>query len=332
MDLVVIKATKAFSDSIGMPLVLSRKLQELVKPSERNKIDNLQRALLGQRQKREQQPKYLPPIVYGRSEDDRVIQSVGFSSEDIGRITMDRTESFAFQSSTGEQRQYEVRIGLGKRESTFFIALKLDPPPQQPSLGQYNLTTFPSQREQQFGYQGYGNTYLPQHQVSYNYPQTMQSPSMQSPAMQMGSYDDRQDQGVMYRPMMSSTSSISQASPSMSSTIHNDVSYSRPSSSASASVLLRNEYQSMPSLNQPSRNDVTLRNDMLFEVQQVQQATPRTAPEEKFMLPPILNQGSPGVSTPTLTGGARDDRSGRLDIGGLLEKPFTSRRNSQREW
>lgn len=51
----------------------------------------------------------------------------------------------------------------------------------------------------------------------------------------------------------------------------------------------------------------------------------RPPQQVEYQLPPIRGQGQAGPSGEH-PGWQRDDRSGRVDIGGLIEKPDQSRR------
>jgi hypothetical protein len=147
-DFQVAKASRSFSEALGMPSLLARKLTEMVIPGDRDKLYRIQKIFEDERKQRE--PNYLPPI-YGRSEEDRVIQTIGVSTNDLSQFRADMIESLNFQGPDGQQRNFQVRMGLSKKESTFFVVLILDLPvtPQ----GMHHSLSSPFTREPQYGYQ-----------------------------------------------------------------------------------------------------------------------------------------------------------------------------------
>lgn len=126
MDMQLSKVSRAFCDAIGTPSVTGRKLLDTVAVNDRDKVYRLQRQLDEERQDRE--PNYLPPI-YGRSEEDRIIQSLGFGQEYLAQFRMNRQDVLTFQAPDGQQRPYPVRLSLEKRESIYFVVLVITGPP-----------------------------------------------------------------------------------------------------------------------------------------------------------------------------------------------------------
>lgn len=151
MEMQVAKSTKVFEETIGVQPVTSRNLQDIVSPSDRDKVFRLQRLFDDERRVRE--PNYLPPI-YLKYEEDRVIQSVGFGPEDVRQPEADRSEMITFQSPDGQQRTFQLRFGLAKKESTYFVVVVIDvpttPQPFHPSSSPY--TREPYHRDPQYGY------------------------------------------------------------------------------------------------------------------------------------------------------------------------------------
>lgn len=320
MDFQIIKATQAFCESIGYPSVVARKLQDLAVMNDRDKIEHLKEDFEVQRARRE--PQYLPPL-YGKDAEDRVIRSVGFGVEDVRRVPMGSHGVVTFQGMNGEHRSFELKVGLAKRDTTFFISLRLAPPPQDHASVQYSVSNFA--RDQQFGFQQpYQPAYSPQQFQQYQY----QPPMQVQPSPQQHTYDD--SQSSIYRPMMNTTTPIQQSMPLTTSMLNSDVSaYARPSSSAFMLMRSENSYAQPHYTPQAPRNDA-----LVQEPPQMQQARPMTAQSEHVQLPPIRNQGSPtlsnngmgSMSAPTST--FRDGPS-RLDIVGLLERPASQRRTSR---
>jgi hypothetical protein len=150
MEMQVSRASRTFCEATGNTSVTGRKLLEIVSLNDRDKVYRLQRLLEEEQQERE--PNYLPPI-YGKTEEERVIQSIGFGLEDLAQFHTDRRELLTFQGPDGQQRPCHVRLGLAKRESTYFVVLVI-PLPSTPAmtLGLYQLSSPPYSRESGYGF------------------------------------------------------------------------------------------------------------------------------------------------------------------------------------
>lgn len=122
MDLQISNATRSFSDFLGVPSLGGRKLLDIVSLADRDKVYRLQRVFEEERLERE--PNYLPPI-YGKPEEDRVIQSFGLNLDEVLPFRNERQELLTFQEPSGQQRSYQVRLGLAKKESTYYVVLIL---------------------------------------------------------------------------------------------------------------------------------------------------------------------------------------------------------------
>lgn len=336
MDFQIIKATQSFCDSIGFPSVITRKLVDMV--DERDKIEQLKQVFEAQRQKRAQ-PQYRQPI-HNKLDEDRAIQSIGFSNEELRRIQMDRHGTLTFHAMNGEPRPFDVKLGLGKKDAIFFVTIRLLPAQMQSTQQQhqYPVPNFSSSnistgRDQQYSgfQQPFQQPYTAQ-QLQYQYA----SPMAVHPSPQLHTYDEprsqsMQDQSFMYRPSMNSvntTTPIQQTIPLVTSTLNSEMSaYSRPSSSQTYG-------QAQYTPQAPSHS---------APIQDIGQVRPQTAQSGDLQLPPIRNQsqgsltimsgGNMGMMNSTSglnsAGGLRDDRSSRLDIGGLLERPVGQRRTSR---
>lgn len=272
MDMQIAKATLGFGETIGVQSVVARKFHDIVSANDRDKVFRLQRVFEDERRKRE--PNYLPPI-YLKFEEDRVIQSVGFGPEEMGQLRPDRQDMFTFQGPDGQQRTFQVRLGLAKKESTYFIVLLLNLPatPQtfsQPSSSPYSRESY--SRDSQYGYQT---------------PQQVFAQPGASPFMSNPSFGD--PRGEVYRtpgplgpniPPSTSMPAFAQAPP-------------RPDYSQ-----VQNPYQT--------------------PLSELPQAQPPPQRQHDLQLPPIRDQRSEGSASDLRRG---DIQSGRVDIGGLLEKP-----------
>lgn len=272
MEMQIAKASSGFGETIGVQSVVSRKMHDIVSASDRDKISRLQESL--EEEKRGREPTYLPPI-YLKIEEDRLIQSVSFGPEEMSQFKLDRQERIAFQGPDGQQRAFQVRVGLSKKESTYFIILLLDLPmtPQ---------------------------TYTPQSSYSRD-PQYGFAPSQQMsnpiPSQYMASlpFSDQRAEMPAYRGPAPLGSSM--PPPSM-----NMPTFTQPP--------MRQEYSQGPSSYQLPHTE-------LPPYQSPAQTHPQGQGHD-LQLPPIRGQHREGHSVDSTQ--RRDDRSSRVDIGGLLEK------------
>lgn len=291
MEMQVAKATKVFEETIGVQPVTSRKLHDIVSPADRDKVFRLQRIFEDERRVRE--PNYLPPI-YLKYEEDRVIQSVGFGPEEVNQFRLDRSEMITFQALDGQQRTFQIRFGLAKKESTYFVIVVISVPttPQtfhQPTSSPYSRDAYP--RDPQYGYQP-----QPVYQSSHPSASFMQNPP----------FGESQSNVTAYRTPGSLGSTISAPA---------NVSPFAQSSSQ------RPEYPPSQNQYQPPRSDLPQAQAQGQASMQTQtQAQAQSQRQRDLQLPPIRDQRGDEPS------GRRDDRA-RFDIGGLLENPDTSGRS-----
>lgn len=273
MEMQIAKSTSSFGETIGMQSILSRKFQEIVSPTDREKVVRLQRGF--EEERREREPNYLPPIYLVKFEEDRVIQSIGFSPDELSQARTDRQEMFTFQAADGQQRTFQVRFGLAKKESTYFIVVFLNVPAtpqafQQPSSSPYSRESY--SRDSQYGFQTSQQGYA-------------QNSSM-SPFAPAPSFGDPRSDMTAFRTPGPLGTNIPQSA-------------------------LGPQF-----IQTPARPE--------FPQGQIPYQTPRSElqpiaqRQQDLQLPPIRDQGQgPSVDSAR----RRDDRSGRVDIGGLLEKP-----------
>ena len=273
MDMQVAKATQGFGETIGIQSVVARKFHDIVSGNDRDKVFQLQR--LFEDERREREPNYLPPI-YLKFEEDRVIQSVGFGPEEMDQFRANRQDMFTFQGPDGQQRTFQVRFGLAKKESTYFIVLLINPPPRpqifnQSSSSPYSRESY-SRDSSQYGYQT---------------PQQVFAQPSSSPYMTPSFGDPR---GDVYR----TPGPLGQNIP--------------------------------PSTTMPPFSQAQALSQGLIPYQtprsEVAPAQPPTQRQHDLQLPPIRDQRGE-VSAVGMQ--RRDPQSGRLDIGGLLEKPGLGR-------
>ena len=274
MDMQIAKATQGFSEAVGLPAA-GTKLHDIVSANDRDKAFRLQRSFEDERRARE--PNYLPPI-YPKLEENRVIQSVGFGPEEIEQIRPDRQEMLTFQGPDGQQRTFQIRLGLAKKDSTYFVALLIHLPPRpqtltQPSSSPYSRESY--SRDSQYGYQTPQQTFA----------QIGESSIMASPAFS----DPR---GEVYRtpgPLGPTVPQLAAMPP-----------FSQSQGYSQGQI----PYQTPRS-----------------ELPQAQLQLP-TQRQLELQLPPIRDQRGEASAMDMRR---RDAQTGRLDIGGLLEKPGIGR-------
>lgn len=102
--------------------IVGRKLVDMITPPERDRVDALCKALQNEQVTKE--PNYLPPI-YGRDEEERVIKSQPFGPESVSRYQLDRQHVLTFVAADGQPRPHQVRVGLAKDDSIYFVVLLL---------------------------------------------------------------------------------------------------------------------------------------------------------------------------------------------------------------
>ncbi|POS87822.1 hypothetical protein EPUL_000752, partial [Erysiphe pulchra] len=152
LDMVVLKATKSFGETIGLQTIINRNFQDIISHNDREKIYRLQQSFEDER--REREPNYLPPIYMAKFEEARVIQTIGFGPEDLGQVRTDRQEMITFQAPDGQQRTFQARLGMAKRLSIYFIVVLLYIP--KTSQLSYQQPLSPYTRESQSNESQYG--------------------------------------------------------------------------------------------------------------------------------------------------------------------------------
>lgn len=280
MDMQIAKVSSGFGETIGMQSAVSRRLHDIVSPSDRDRVSRLQEALEEERRARE--PNYLPPI-YLKIEEERLIQSVSFGPDDMAQFRIERHERFAFQGLDGQQRIFQARLGLAKKDWMYFIVLLLDVPMSQPAYPPQS-PSYP--REPQYGF-------MPHQQTAHANPTP---PSYVAAPM----FSDSRVEAPSYRTPVPLGSNIS---PSM-----NMPTFAQPQ--------MRQDYTQSHTPYQPPRNELLQSQPQRAELLQSQPHPP--GHEHDLQLPPI--RGPHREVPPSDPMQRRDDRSGRVDIGGLLER------------
>ncbi|KAF5007458.1 hypothetical protein FDECE_6220 [Fusarium decemcellulare] len=228
------------------------------------------------------EPNYLPPIL---ARLDHIIQGLGFSVEEVGRFQLERQEYVAFRAIDGQPRHYPVRLGLAKEGSIYFVVMALSLPLRHP----YPLPPSPVSRE---AAQAYGSQ-PPTPQIAYN--QRIPGPPPFDPA----------------RSRFNEIPLVSRPAPGPSTQLPANPTSNIPVGAGATSYAAspsRTEYPGPPSYHVP-RSELP--------------AASGPRPQASFQLPPIRAQpDQPGP--PRSSGEAtwpREERSNRVDIGGLIDKP-----------
>ncbi|ESZ97729.1 hypothetical protein SBOR_1916 [Sclerotinia borealis F-4128] len=282
MEMQIAKTTQAFSGVVGAHSVVGRKLHDIVSVSDRDKIFRLQRGFEDERRSRD--PSYLPPI-FSKEEEDRVIQSLTFATNEIGQLRTDRPEVFTFQTPDGQQRGFHVQLGLAKKDSIYFVLLMVHIPTtpqpyQQSSSSPYSRDSV--SRDSTYGYQ------TPS-QLTYASQTPGTSPFMSNPSFG--------GDMLAYRTpgALGQNGGMSNSAPTY------------PQAQA------RPEYSQAQMNYQAPMGEIP-------SAQPQAQPQGQTQRSSDLQLPPIRGQA------PVADARGQSDRSGRVDIGGLLQNPDPSRR------
>lgn len=275
MDLVLMKVSTTFGESVGARPLVGRTLHEIVVPNDREKVLQIHRMLSKERQDRHH-PTYLPSFsMLDKNEAARVIHSVDINIEELRRAEVDRhQELLTFQSYDGQQRPYQVRIGLSMRDQVDFVVLLLVP---QMSMQPYRHPISSPPYSAQYGFPSAATQTWSQTPVTSPYA-----------SYQPAYGDTRNDPVLGYRQQ----SGIANSSSAMQPTA---LTYAQPPG--------RQEYGQVPRSELPP------------------------APmqrQHELQLPPIRSQQS-------MEAGAQQrppDRTGRVDIGGLLDTPESFQRRT----
>lgn len=277
------KASPTFLDAIGAVSVTGRKLSEVAAGTEADKIFGMQNRLLGEQKRRE--PNYLPPILgLGPA-----FQGMGFGTEEIARFPLNVQDQLAFVGPDGYARQYPLRMGLGKEGSFFFVVMLLSVPPRYPHPSSSAPTRIPAAV-------AYHGTPGPSEGLG---PRAGAGPSFDPVRHRVG------ESPLNLRSPLSLQNLASQASPAVSPGIVSPVS--------PYGISVGTSRYSGPT-EQPSHGP-PVSGGLL-------PSFAGRPGQQRFQLPPIRAHSE--QRPPPATGGfgwQRDERSGRVDIGGLIDGP-----------
>lgn len=220
---------------------------------------------------------------------DHVIHGLGFSLEEVSRFQLDRQEGLTFETIGKQPRHYLVSIGLAKEGSIYFVVLMLKAPARSP----YPLPPANLSRETALAYgaQAPHAPYAPRPPASTAFDrarnQFNEAPGIPRPTAGLPPPIPRNSSSSM----SNSTGSYS-ASPS------------------------RTDFPGSASYQVP-RSEIP--------------PVMRPRPQPSIQLPPIRPQQE--QSRPELPGPPREqtwyreERTSRVDIGGLIDKPETPGRS-----
>ncbi|KAG9504479.1 hypothetical protein J7337_004452 [Fusarium musae] len=214
---------------------------------------------------------------------DHIIQGLGFGAEDIGRFQLDRNEYLTFRAADGQPRHYPVRLGLEKEGSIYVVVMVLSLPPRHA----YPLPSSPATREASHAY----GSQPPTPQSLYRTPVPPGPPF----DMPRGRFSEV--------PLVSRPAAVPPTQ--MPAAMNPGVAAGAGSTSYAASPS-HTEYGGPPSYNVP-RSELP----------------PASVyrPQAAFQLPPIRAQPGPGPGPEQPRPRTREERSNRVDIGGLIDKP-----------
>ncbi|KAI1302969.1 hypothetical protein F5Y03DRAFT_192905 [Xylaria venustula] len=292
-DLEVVKASSTFIDATmsnaqsmlgyrSQPIA-GRKLVDMITPPERERVIALGKSLQNEQVTKE--PNYLPPI-YPRDEEERVIKSQPFGPESVSRYQLDRQEFFTFVAADGQPRPHQVRVGLAKSDSIYFVVLLLI----SPGRSFPHPSPSPRSRDITYSYQPQPFTQLTPVSASFDPGRAR----LTDPPRE-GSFTPRQPE--------TSAQLVSALSPGVSPNI--------PSYSASATTSARSEHPG----------------GLVHQIPRSELPLTRPTQQAEYQLPPIRSQQQQ-TGQPAESSWPRDDRTSRVDIGGLIEKPGESPRRN----
>lgn len=308
-DLDIAKASSTFLEALARHDVKGMKLVDIIAPGDREKVLGHQRQLHEEQHRRD--PTYLPPI-FGKQEEDRVIQALGFSTDEVARYPLDREDFLTFVTQDGRQRVYPVRIGLVKKDSIYFVVVRLwmavrgGFPPPTPSPNPRDVLT-PSAFH---------------HPMSQPYSQQTPGAATFDPRQRLGGDSGfGHGQRALQQPGLGPTASSSQQlMQSLSSGLPHPYA---PSPSRTDFPMAQVQYQGL-------KSDGTATTSTA-----VAMTSSRPPSISSYHLPPILGhqQSAPAPSLETQqsynpttqTYQAREDKR-RVGIGGLIDQPDESSR------
>lgn len=124
LDFRVVKASRAFCETIGTPTIAGCNLGSMIAPQERNRLSQIQSHYLCEKQAYE--PDHLPPIL---SLEPLAISELRFGIETIASLPFQRWGQVVFAGAGKDVRVLSVDLCLIKQSSFYFLALRVDTSP-----------------------------------------------------------------------------------------------------------------------------------------------------------------------------------------------------------
>ncbi|PFH55021.1 hypothetical protein XA68_11036 [Ophiocordyceps unilateralis] len=213
-------------------------------------------------------------------------QGVGFTADDVARFPLTIQEQLTFVGPDGYPRPHPLRVGLGKEGSFFFVVMLLGLPPRYPHPGQSRVSSVASYAGIPGPYEAAGPGPAAFDPVRHRLSEGA------PPGMRPSSLGGGQNQPGQ-PPRTASPGVMSPISP-----------YSTAAAAAAAAAppASRSRYSGGPP-GEPLTSFAGSRSG-----------------QGRIQLPPIRAQSERQPSA----GWQRDERSGRVDIGGLIDKPEES--------
>lgn len=306
MDMEIAKASSTFAEQIGQPLIQGRNITDVVLLGDRDKMLGLQRQMQDEQARKE--PNYLPPI-FGKQEEERVLQGLGFGADEMAKYPLDRLENFGFSDQAGQTRSFQVRMGLAKQDSIYFIVILLSMP--------FRTFQHPTPSPQARDPRDLPYSY-PAPQPQHPYPQ----PTPVSATFDFGRGRQGMDMGYGRGQPVTPGQMMPSLSPRLA-TMSYAASPSRPDypMGPSSYQIPRSELPAASRHPQPPgyqlppiRSQQEMHQHQHQQMQQAQQAQQQ-------------QQQHQHASSQAEQGWSRDGRQQRVDIGGLIERPDSSQRH-----
>jgi len=293
LEFRVVKSSASFQDAVGIPSLDSRRIQELVPSTEVDKVNRILKIFENERRQRE--PAYRLPI-YVKPEDDRIVQSVGFGQEESAGISLNVQETLTFVGADGRYRPCHVRMGLSRKNMTYFIVATMPSSTSMPTPfpQQYSVTPHFSRelmpRDQQYAYQSAPQNFV-QPAVSPQYAQQAQNFGFQTP-------------GNMPNGASVSPFPYAQQQSGYNSNLH---SYQGSSQPPVQTFNATNSLQQYP-----------VRQSQQYQNHAADQHPSQGQQQRDLQLPPIRDAAAEN------SGDSRS-KGGRVDIGGLIDNTASTR-------
>jgi hypothetical protein len=283
------KASPSFLNIVRRTSVKGLKLADILTAEDRPKATRLERQAKDEQARKE--PTYLPPM-FSSERGETVMQSLGFSPEEVSRYSLPWLDTFNIVGDDGQGHPIPMRAGLDKLDSIYFVVLLLNPGPSGPR--RLYPTPSPSIRDPAYSYETPMQSYSQPTPLSATF-------DLRQPRHGDAGYETRQPGMVSAPPrIISGTSSgfppTYAASPSRPDYPSTPSSYQVPGSEA-------------PSDGRPSSQAAD------FQLPPLPQIRSSSGSNPQPLEPPLFQH--------------REGRS-RVDISGLLEQP-TAARNPPRE-